>query len=224
MNLDRKKNKSSHYGVTVLNALAEKLNTFKLEFAHYDWSSGTYKTSGKSIPDGGLEDLERHDAILFGVNCPPEKPDWVIIRENSEGNGTATEVATEVGREFPEVQVNKMLVDAMTTRMVLKPETLDTIVASNLHADNLLRPCRCRGRFDRCIVPTSNLESTGQHPSMFTPMHNSAFDISGKGAADPVTTFWTAAEKCAKDLEGKSTTKEVTTAVVAEIQRLEERT
>ena len=42
------------------------------------------------------------------------------------------EVATEVGKEFPEVQVDKMLVDAMTTRMVLKPETVDTIVASNL--------------------------------------------------------------------------------------------
>ena len=60
-------------GITVLNALADKLNTFKLDFTHYDWSSETYKTTGKYIPDGGLEDLKRHDAILFGaVGAPGE--------------------------------------------------------------------------------------------------------------------------------------------------------
>lgn len=42
------------------------------------------------------------------------------------------EVAAEVAHDFPEVKCDKMLVDAMTTRMVLKPETLDTIVATNL--------------------------------------------------------------------------------------------
>lgn len=41
-------------------------------------------------------------------------------------------IATEIALEFPSVTVDKMLVDAMTTRMVLKPETLDTIVATNL--------------------------------------------------------------------------------------------
>jgi isocitrate/isopropylmalate dehydrogenase len=42
------------------------------------------------------------------------------------------QIAKEVAREFPEVEVDKMLVDAMTTRMVLKPESIDTIVATNL--------------------------------------------------------------------------------------------
>jgi isocitrate/isopropylmalate dehydrogenase len=42
------------------------------------------------------------------------------------------EVAKSVAEDFPDVTVDKMLVDAMTTRMVLKPETLDTIVATNL--------------------------------------------------------------------------------------------
>jgi tartrate dehydrogenase/decarboxylase/D-malate dehydrogenase len=47
------------------------------------------------------------------------------------------EIAVEVAGEFPEVSWDKMLVDAMTMRMVLRPQTLDTIVASNLHADIL---------------------------------------------------------------------------------------
>ena len=46
-------------------------------------------------------------------------------------------VAAEVARDFPDVTVDKMLVDAMTTRMVLKPETLDTIVATNLVSNNI---------------------------------------------------------------------------------------
>lgn len=58
----------------------------------------------------------------------------VVTKSNAQRNGMVLwdEVAVEVAREFPEVKVDKMLVDAMTTRMVLKPESIDTIVASNL--------------------------------------------------------------------------------------------
>ena len=44
------------------------------------------------------------------------------------------------------------------------------------------------------IAPTSNLDPTRKSPSMFEPIHGSAFDIVGKGIANPVATFWTAAE------------------------------
>lgn len=95
------------------------------------------------------------------------------------------------------------------------------------------------------IAPTSNLDPTRTNPSMFEPIHGSAFDITGKGVANPVATFWTAAEMlewlgegeaarclmesvervCEKgiltgDLGGKATTKEVTEAVMAEIQQI----
>lgn len=93
------------------------------------------------------------------------------------------------------------------------------------------------------IAPTSNLDPTRQNPSMFEPIHGSAFDITGKGIANPVATFWTAAEMlawlgeqeaserlmqavetvCGKgistcDLGGTATTKQVTEAVVAEVK------
>ena len=60
-------------GVAVLKALAESLGEFKLEFQDYDWSSDTYKRTGKYIPDGGLDDLRKHDAILFGAVGAPGK-------------------------------------------------------------------------------------------------------------------------------------------------------
>ncbi|KAJ4185065.1 hypothetical protein NW767_013023 [Fusarium falciforme] len=333
-------------GIEALNTLADALQTFELNFTHYDWSSDTYKKTGKYIPDGGLEQLKKHDAILFGAVGAPDVPDhislwglrlaicqpfqqyanvrptrvlkgtqsplrncktgdldWVIIRENSEGEyagqggrshrgqpwETATEVAiftrhgvsrlmrfafetaqkrprklltvvtksnaqrngmvlwdevaADVGKEFPDVTVDKMLVDAMTTRMVLKPESLDTIVASNLHAD-ILSDLAAALAGSIGIAPTSNLDPTRENPSMFEPIHGSAFDITGKGVANPVATFWTAAEMLAwlgeeeasaklmevvetvcasgvvtQDLGGKSTTKEVTEAMVAEIKK-----
>jgi isocitrate/isopropylmalate dehydrogenase len=60
-------------GIQVLEKLAETLGTFKLEFKNFDWSSETYKKLGKYIPDGGLNELRRFDAILFGaVGTPGE--------------------------------------------------------------------------------------------------------------------------------------------------------
>lgn len=60
-------------GVTVLQALAQKMQTFSLDFTHLDWSSETYKSTEKYIPDGGLEELKKNDAILFGaVGAPGE--------------------------------------------------------------------------------------------------------------------------------------------------------
>jgi isocitrate/isopropylmalate dehydrogenase len=58
-------------GVQVLKKLAELDGTFKLDFTDYDWSSETYKKTGQYIPDGGLEQLKKHEAILFGAVGAP---------------------------------------------------------------------------------------------------------------------------------------------------------
>ena len=60
-------------GVQVLAKLAQLDGSFQLEFEDYDWSSETYKRTGKYIPDGGLEKLKKHDAILFGAVGAPGK-------------------------------------------------------------------------------------------------------------------------------------------------------
>lgn len=64
----------------------------------------------------------------------PRKMLTVVTKSNAQRNGMVLwdEVASEVGKEFPDVTVDKMLVDAMTVRMVMKPESIDTIVATNL--------------------------------------------------------------------------------------------
>ena len=193
--------------------------------------------------------------VLPGVKSPlanPQDIDWVVVRENSEGeyagNGgrthrglpieTATEVAVftragverihrfafklaqtrprkhltlvtksnaqrfgmvmwdeiffEVAKDYPDVKVDRELVDAMTTRMVLKPATLDVMVATNLHAD-ILSDLAAALSGSLGIAPTANLNPERKFPSMFEPIHGSAFDITGKGVANPIATFWTAA-------------------------------
>ena len=82
-----------------------------------------------------------------------------------------------------------MLVDAMTMRMVLRPQTLDTIVATNLHAD-ILSDLAAALAGSLGLAPTANLNPEGRFPSMFEPIHGSAFDIAGRGIANPIASLW----------------------------------
>jgi len=170
----------------------------------------------------------------------PRKLLTVVTKSNAQRNGMVMwdEIAAEVAQEFPDVTWDKMLVDAMTMRMVLKPETIDTIVATNLHAD-ILSDLAAALAGSLGIAPTANLNPERSTPSMFEPIHGSAFDITGKGIANPIATFWTGAmmlehlgEKAAADklmraieavtadpachtpdLGGSATTRQVTDAV-----------
>ncbi|OZI43353.1 tartrate dehydrogenase [Bordetella genomosp. 4] len=245
----------------------------------------------------------RPTRILPGIDgplkrCTPEQLDWVIVRENSEGEYSGVggrvhqgqpieaatdvsmmtragverilrfafrlaqsrprkqltvitksnaqrhamvmwdEIAVEVSREFPDVRWDKELVDAATARMVNRPATLDTIVATNLHAD-ILSDLAAALAGSLGIAPTGNIDPERRYPSMFEPIHGSAFDIMGKGLANPIGTFWSvvmllehigehqAAKRVMQavehvtanpalhtgDLGGKATTAEVTEAV-----------
>jgi tartrate dehydrogenase/decarboxylase/D-malate dehydrogenase len=101
------------------------------------------------------------------------------------------EVFFAVAKDYPDVKTDRVLVDAMTTRMVLKPASIDVMVASNLHAD-ILSDLAAALSGSLGIAPTANLNPERKFPSMFEPIHGSAFDITGKGVANPIATFWTA--------------------------------
>jgi tartrate dehydrogenase/decarboxylase/D-malate dehydrogenase len=168
----------------------------------------------------------------------------VVTKSNAQRHGMVfwDEIAAMVAAEFPDVTWDKELVDAMTTRMVLKPQSIDTVVATNLHAD-ILSDLAAALAGSLGIAPTGNVDPERRFPSMFEPIHGSAFDITGKGIANPVATFWTASlmlehlgepvaatalmtaveQVCASglmtpDLGGKATTKEVTRAVVEAVR------
>ncbi|MFL6799653.1 MAG: tartrate dehydrogenase [Xanthobacteraceae bacterium] len=118
----------------------------------------------------------------------------VVTKSNAQRHAMVMwdEIAAEISAQFKDVTWDKMLVDAMTMRMVLRPQSLDTIVATNLHAD-ILSDLAAALAGSLGIAPTANLNPERAFPSMFEPIHGSAFDIMGKGIANPIGTFWSAA-------------------------------
>src|SRR5690349_3548432 len=170
----------------------------------------------------------------------PRRHLTVVTKSNAQRHAMVMwdEIAAQVARECDEVAWDKELVDAATARMVNRPSSLDTIVATNLHAD-ILSDLAAALAGSLGIAPTGNINPERRYPSMFEPIHGSAFDIMGKGLANPVGTFWSvvmllqhlgendAAERVMTaieqvtanralhtgDLGGKATTADVTKAV-----------
>jgi len=175
----------------------------------------------------------------------PRKQLTVITKSNAQRHAMVMwdEIAVQIAAEFPDVTWDKELVDAATARMVNRPASLDTIVATNLHAD-ILSDLAAALAGSLGIAPTGNIDPSRQNPSMFEPIHGSAFDIMGKGLANPVGTFWScvmllehlgetdAAARLmraietvtanpafhTRDLGGTATTQQVTDAVLAQLQ------
>ena len=190
----------------------------------------------------GVERIMRYAFDL--ARSRPRKHLTVVTKSNAQRHGMVfwDEIAGLVSHDYPDVRWGKELVDAMTMRMVCKPRTIDTVVATNLHAD-VLSDLAAALAGSLGIAPTANIDPERRSPSMFEPIHGSAFDITGKGIANPVATFWTGAmmlehlgepagaallmraveQVCAAgimtpDLGGKATTKEVTRAVVEAVR------
>jgi tartrate dehydrogenase/decarboxylase / D-malate dehydrogenase len=196
--------------------------------------------------------------LLPGIESPlrgatAETMDWVVVRENSEGEyagiggrnlasrGSGSEVATQtalftergceriigyafdlartrrrkvtsvtksnaqqyamtlwddvfarVAADYPDVETEQWLVDAMAARFVLRPETLDVVVASNLFGD-ILSDLGSALAGSMGIAASANLDPERRRPSMFEPVHGSAPDIAGQGIANPIAAIWTVA-------------------------------
>jgi tartrate dehydrogenase/decarboxylase/D-malate dehydrogenase len=185
----------------------------------------------------GVERIMRYAFQL--AQSRPRKHLTVVTKSNAQRHGMVfwDEMAALVSHDYPDVTWDKELVDAMTMRMVRRPRTIDTVVATNLHAD-ILSDLAAALAGSLGIAPTGNLDPERRSPSMFEPIHGSAFDIAGKGIANPVGSFWTAAmmlehlgeapaaallmraveQVCAAgvmtpDLGGKASTAEITRAV-----------
>ncbi len=138
--------------------------------------------------------VERIHRFAFEVaRKRPRKHLTLVTKSNAQRFGLVMwdEIFFEVAKDYPDVTTDRELVDAVTTRMVLKPHTLDVLVATNLHAD-ILSDLAAALSGSLGIAPTANLNPERRFPSMFEPIHGSALDIAGKGVANPVATFWTA--------------------------------
>jgi tartrate dehydrogenase/decarboxylase/D-malate dehydrogenase len=179
---------------------------------HIDWvvirenSEGEYSGSGGRVHRGLPEEVATETSVFtrngvarihrFAFELAQKRPRkhlTLVTKSNAQRHGMVMwdEIFYEVARDYPDVETQRVLVDAITTNMVLKPGSLDVLVASNLHAD-ILSDLAAALSGSLGIAPTANLNPERRFPSMFEPIHGSAFDITGKGIANPVATFWTA--------------------------------
>jgi len=117
-----------------------------------------------------------------------------VTKSNAQQYGMVLwdEVFRRVSAEFPDVETEQWLVDAMAARFVLRPDTLEVVVASNLFAD-ILSDLGSALAGSLGIAASANLNPERRYPSMFEPVHGSAPDIAGKGIANPVAAIWSAA-------------------------------
>ncbi|GFK93422.1 putative tartrate dehydrogenase/decarboxylase TtuC' [Fundidesulfovibrio magnetotacticus] len=155
------------------------------------------------------------------------------------------QIFDEVARDYPDVKTERVLVDAMAARFVLKPGSLDVVVASNLFGD-ILTDIGGAITGSLGLSASGNIDPERRYPSMFEPVHGSAPDIAGKGIANPIAMAWSGAmmldflgEKRAgalieaairavtaegttltPDLGGTATTTQVTDALVAKVNGL----
>jgi tartrate dehydrogenase/decarboxylase / D-malate dehydrogenase len=102
------------------------------------------------------------------------------------------DVVVRVGSEYPDVVVEKMLVDAMAARMVTSPQSVDVVIASNLFGD-VLTDLGAAIQGGMGLAASANLDPSRRYPSLFEPVHGSAPDIAGKGLANPIGTIWAGA-------------------------------
>ena len=102
------------------------------------------------------------------------------------------DVVAQVAGDFPEVTVEKVLVDAMAARMVSNPGSIDTVIGSNLFAD-ILTDLGAAIQGSMGLAASANLDPSHRFPSMFEPVHGSAPDIAGSGRANPIGTIWAGA-------------------------------
>jgi len=169
-------------------------------------SEGEYSGSGGRVHKGLPEEIATETSVFTRVGVErihrfafelarkrKKKHLTLVTKSNAQRHGMVLwdEIFYEVAKKYLDVKTDRVLVDAMTTRMVLNPGSLDTIVASNLHAD-ILSDLAAALSGSLGIAPTANLNPERKFPSMFEPIHGSAFDITGKGIANPIATFWTA--------------------------------
>jgi tartrate dehydrogenase/decarboxylase/D-malate dehydrogenase len=140
----------------------------------------------------GVERIQRFAFQL--ARSRPRKLLTVITKSNAQRHAMVMwdEIAARVAQDFPDVAWDKELVDAATARMVNRPASLDTVVATNLHAD-ILSDLAAALAGSLGLAPTGNINPERLYPSMFEPIHGSAFDIMGKGWANPIGTFWSVA-------------------------------
>ena len=99
-------------------------------------------------------------------------------------------VVTEVARDYPDVELEHLYVDNAAMQLVARPERFDVLLAGNLFGD-ILSDLSAQLTGSIGLLPSASLNERGQ--GLYEPVHGSAPDLAGTGAANPLAMILSAA-------------------------------
>jgi tartrate dehydrogenase/decarboxylase/D-malate dehydrogenase len=169
-------------------------------------TEGEYAGVGGRRSSGGSE-IALQTAVFSAHGCEriiryafelamtrPKRTVTSVTKSNAQQYGMTLwdDVFHRVATDYPNVHTEQWLVDAMAARFVLRPETLDVVVGSNLFGD-ILSDLGSALAGSLGVAASANIDPERRKPSMFEPVHGSAPDIAGTDIANPIGQIWSAA-------------------------------
>jgi tartrate dehydrogenase/decarboxylase/D-malate dehydrogenase len=170
-------------------------------------TEGEYTSAGGVLYEGTEREIVIQESVFsragadrvlrFAYEAARARP-RKLLTVATKSNGIAISMpwwdgrADAVGRDYPDIKVDKQHIDILSARFVLQPQRFDVVVATNLFGDILsdLGPATT-GTIG--LAPSANLNPERKFPSLFEPVHGSAPDIYGKNIANPIAMIWSGA-------------------------------
>lgn len=126
------------------------------------------------------------------------------------------EVMTELGKEYPDVELSHMLVDNAAMQLVRAPKQFDVLVTGNMFGDILSdQASMLTGSIG--MLPSASLDADGK--GLYEPCHGSAPDIAGQGIANPLAMIMSAAMMLRHSLEMEAAAQVIENAVTAVLEQ-----
>lgn len=170
-------------------------------------SEGEYANVGARLYPGTPQELALQTGVFSRKGCERviryaynlAKQEGKTLTSISKGNALGysmvfwDEIFKEIGREYPGVKTQKLLVDAASMMFVKSPQRFQIVVTSNLFGD-ILTDLGAAIAGGMGLAAGANLNPEKRYPSMFEPIHGSAPDIAGRGIANPLASIWSVAQ------------------------------
>ena len=170
-------------------------------------SEGEYSGQGAWLYPDSPQEIVIQDSVFSRKGCERvmryayelARREGKTLTSISKGNALNysmvfwDQIFEEVGREYPDVETNTLLVDAASMFMIKDPKRFQIVVASNLFGD-ILTDLGASISGGMGLAAGANLDPERRYPSMFEPIHGSAPRMAGKGTADPLASIWAAAQ------------------------------
>lgn len=197
--------------VKLLNGAPCPLKDVKLEDIDMTFirenSEGEYAGSGSWLYKDKQNEVVIQNGVFSRVGCERimryafelARKENKTLTSISKGNALNysmvfwDQIFREVSREYPDVAIQSLLVDAASMFMVKDPKRFQIVVTSNLFGD-ILTDLGAAISGGMGLAAGANLNPERIYPSMFEPIHGSAPDIAGKNIADPLASIWSASQ------------------------------